>query len=332
MIGNPYTAAIDITNIQFGANTEQTVYLYNTGTFASWFNYKSNLDSIGNSTTSGQYTSIPKGVAGTGDIPGQIPAMQAFMVRTIGTSEGSIYVDYDAVKQKNTSMQRTKKSELAWMRINLIGKTADHDVMWLFSKEGTTRNYDNGWDGRKLVGDAGTARIQAVEGNSTFQIDVVPDINETVISARAGNKDTNYKLTITSENMLSEYSCIYLLDLKTNTIVDVSQSGTEYVFSMTNTSSEPRFKILTSAGITTGNEDVNSDLFATVVDKKLIISNNTTEYGNVAVYDLKGIELVNQIYPKNQKSVVDLKLQKGVYLYKLTNKDGKTLTNKMILD
>ena len=331
LIGNPYTAAIDITAVQFGANMEETVYLYNTGTYNSWegYNYGSNSTTTqdGTSYTAGQYTAVPKNTAGTGNIPGQIPAMQAFMVRTSGIGEGSIFVDYNAVKQKNSTLQRAKKSPLPWMRFNLIGATADQDVMWLFSKEGSTRDYDNGWDGRKLAGDVGTARIQAIEGNNTFQIDVVPDINNTIISARAGRNDTQYKLKIVNENMLSEYNSIYLLDSKTNTLVDISQNETEYLFTMTNTSSEPRFKILTSAGMTTGLANTNVNY-----SNGKLTCPNWDELSEVKVFDLRGVEVSNLKISDLKNNAMDIGLCQGVYILKITNRNKSQHCTKIIVE
>ncbi|MFZ4726358.1 MAG: beta strand repeat-containing protein, partial [Paludibacter sp.] len=61
ILANPYTAAIDIRQLSFGAQTEWTVYLYNTGSYSEW------LSSGGESTpgtSPGQYTAIPKNTAG----------------------------------------------------------------------------------------------------------------------------------------------------------------------------------------------------------------------------------------------------------------------------
>ena len=74
---------------------------------------------------------------------------------------------------------------------------------------------------------------------------------------------------------------------------------------------------------------MNSNLFANIADKKLIINNNTSHKGIVTIYDLKGIELINQSYPANQKFVIDLALQEGIYLYKLVNSDGTTFSSKV---
>lgn len=329
LIGNPYTAAIAISQIHLSSTMDSTIYIYNTGTIANWSAFLGNQSSIAASYNAGQYTTVPLGIAGRAGIPGQIPSMQAFMVKTKGTAPGTIFVDYDAVKQDNKTMQRAKKTPLAWMRLNLIGATADQDVMWVFSKEGSTRDYDNGWDGRKLAGDAGTARIQAVEGASTYQIDVVPDINETVISARAGRNDTEYKLKIENENMLSDYNSIYLLDLKTNDIVDISQSGSEYRFTMTNTSSEPRFKILTSAGLTTGIKNQNSDFYVTKNEEEILIHNLSGQSGMLTVFDFKGMVLANYKYSNEKSSTFKLKVPIEVLIFKALDESGKITTGKI---
>ncbi len=331
LIGNPYTAAIDIKQIQFGANTQEIVYIYNTGTFASWSQYKASPSADSLAYTPGLYVAVPKNTAGTLALPRQIPSMQAFMVRTSGTLEGSITVNYNAVKQKNFSTQRAKQESLSSMRINLIGASADQDVMWLFSVEGTTRGYDNGWDGPKMAGDAGTARIQAVEGSSTYQIDVVPDINETVISARAGKTDTFYKLRFTSENMMSKYNNLYLLDMYTNAMIDISQSGTEYAFEMTNTSSVERFKILTSAGITTDLKDKLTQFYIVVNKQKIVLNNLTDKDGVLHIYNMNGIEILNTNYGKEKMSEIQNDLMTGVYVYKAIHSNGEVSSGKFTI-
>jgi hypothetical protein len=231
------------------------------------------------------------------------------------------------VKQKIFSVQRAKQESLSSMRINLIGEKMDHDVMWIFSKEGTTRGYDNGWDGPKMAGDAGTARIQAVEADNIYQINTVPDVNETVISARAGNTDISYKLKITNENMLSQYNVLYLYDILTKALIDISLPETEYFFTMTNTSSEPRFKILTSAGMTTGlsNTSVNySNGRLTCVD--------WSKLSDIKIFNIQGIEVSNINLSNRRANAIDTGLTQGVYILKITTKDTAQYSTKIIVD
>ena len=58
LIGNSYTAAIDIKQIVFGSQMLATVYLYNTGTYNDWYAiYHGSPDS--SKVLSGQYTAVP---------------------------------------------------------------------------------------------------------------------------------------------------------------------------------------------------------------------------------------------------------------------------------
>jgi len=327
LIGNPYTAAIDIKEIEFSSTTDSTVYLYNTGTFSSWDTYKANSSADSTASTPGQYTAIPQRLAGSSTLPRQIPAMQAFLVRTKGTAEGSVTVNYNAVKQKNFSVQRSKKEELSSLRFNLIGEKMDNDVMWLFSHEGTSRGFDNGWDAYKMAGDAGTARIQMVEGDNWFQINTVPNVNETELWARRGANDSNYKLKITNENMLSKYNSLYLLDLVTMDLVDISQPQTEYFFSMTNTSSAPRFKILTSAGITTG---IPGSIVHYSSGK--LISTDWSKISEIKLFGLNGVQISNLQPTKSQTKAIDLNLPQGVYIIKIKTIDSKYESTKIVVD
>ena len=331
VIGNPYTAAIDIKQIQLGANMDSTIYLYNTGTFKSWEMYKDSTSPDG--TTAGQYTAIPINTAGTASIPGQIPSMQAFVVRTKSAAEGSIFINYDAVKQKNTTIQRApKKNNLAWMRINLRGATMDHDVMWIFSQPGTTFGFDNGWDGLKLAGDAGTARIQSVVDSKNYQINTVPDIHNMSISARAGANDKQYLLKVSNENMAMYYQKIYLLDLETDSVIDITESGTEYYFTMTNTSSVLRFKVLTQLDQTTAAKQVERFLMATYSDSKLIVRNRTGRAGVAKLLNLQGVEVMSAEFSDAPVTSFGQYLNPGVYIYQLQCADGQLVKSKIIVE
>lgn len=89
ILSNSYTAGIEIKNITF-TNIEETIYIYNTGSFTDWENH---LNTSG--TAPGQYWSVPKNTA-----PALYPAissMQGFMIKPIGASgPGSIQYKYES--------------------------------------------------------------------------------------------------------------------------------------------------------------------------------------------------------------------------------------------
>jgi hypothetical protein len=122
------------------------------------------------------------------------------------------------------------------------------DKMWVFAIPTCTRLFDNGYDGFKMFGSPTAPQIYAAEATGNFQIDAIPDLNNTYIGFIAG-MDTTYTLTITSQYLSTYYQSLYLIDSIANKTVDIYASGITYTFTATNKSAINRFKILTSLPI-----------------------------------------------------------------------------------
>mgnify|MGYP001810278639 CR=1 FL=1 len=309
IISNPYTAAIDITQIDFGANMDNAVYLYSTGSYAD---YLANNGIEGSNP--GQYLAVPVNLAGSGGLPGQISSMQGFLVKT--SANTSISIPYSSVIQKNTLPMRAKKTtERAFLKINLNGALAG-DVMWIFHEPSTTRAYDNGWDGTKYAGDTGNPLIYASEATGNFQINTVPDLNETNITFKSGD-ELNYTLTFTNENLALNYNALFLFDTMTSQVIDILQSGTQYTFtaSATRTNMSNRFKILTYNPL--DNPIAAPGVKYYTFNKQLIIENSTNQNGTIVVYNTYGKECLRVPFTAQsvlKKSVV---LPRGGYTTKL---------------
>ena len=127
------------------------------------------------------------------------------------------------------------------IRIDVVGATSS-DQMWVFAVPGTTRGFDNGWDGYKMTGTVAT-QIYAVESVGNFQVDAVPDMNNTYIAFQAGT-DTQYTLTFTNQALSPTYSGLILVDSVANTSINVFTTGTTYTFTATNATPVKRFKLL----------------------------------------------------------------------------------------
>ncbi|MFZ4581212.1 MAG: hypothetical protein ACOYM7_01065 [Paludibacter sp.] len=293
MYANPYTSAMDIRQIEFGTGVEATAYLYNTGTFTSWkTNPTKNVD--GTVIVPGQYNSVPKQQAGDFGILRQIPSMGSIMVRILkpnaSTTNSYVNFTYNSVAMGNTDRQRAKAQSLTdTQAVTEIQLESDNgfDKLWIMSHDQYTRNFDNGFDGIKLTGNALNQQIYAVETDGNYQINSVNDINNTSIAFQAG-VDENYILTFMhNENSTIKYKKIFLHDLVENQLIDITTSGTKYAF---NASSTPnpvlRFKILSQ------NESIDSEKvsFSKVYhfDNKLYIQNFSENEGKVFVYDISG--------------------------------------------
>lgn len=119
------------------------------------------------------------------------------------------------------------------------------DQMWIFSNANCTRGFDNGWDGYKMIASPVPVQLYAAEAAGNFQVDAVPDFNNTYLAFKAG-ADTVYTLTFIYQELELYYQHLYLIDSVANKVVDIYTAGTQYTFTASNTTlAIKRFKIVT---------------------------------------------------------------------------------------
>ncbi|MEI6556200.1 MAG: T9SS type A sorting domain-containing protein [Paludibacter sp.] len=329
--GNPFTAGIDISKITFGANTEQSVYLFNTGTYNDWLT-TGGQSAPGNGP--GQYTVSTPGTAGHNGVQGDIPSMQGFLVKATGPGS-TIAISKPTGLIQNTSRQRVKgvassSSELASTRIDLIG---DHftDRMWIFSNPTCTRGFDNGWDGMKLMGDSKVSQLYSIENDGYFQINAVNDMNESQIGFQPGI-DTNFKLVFNHENATSVYAGIYLVDIFANKTVDITESGSEYSFTASPTDITNRFKIITkSTGLVQPSDKQGSKLRLYNTEDGISIENLSNTSATFTLYNVAGkvIQVVS-VNENSTKTINTKQLVPGIYIAKSETETEKVIQRLII--
>ena len=334
IFGNPYTAAIQIANIQFGSNTEHSVYLYNTGTYNDWDGGSGNR--VGAETPGsgpGQYTVSTPATAGVGGVPSQVPTAGSFLVKSINAS-GSISISKSTGLGANTDLQRVKglsapTSNKTNTRIDVIGQNFS-DRMWIFTFPTCTRNFDNGFDGRKMLGISGTTQLYSVENDGIYQINAVNDMNESYIGFQPGN-DTQFKLVFNHENAISNYGSIYLVDLVANQTVDITQSGTEYPFTASPTDATTRFKIITQTTGTVNPTDNSSKLKMFNSESAIYVQNFTEKQATYMLYNVSGKLMQRVSVDANSIKTISTKnLNSGVYVAKSETETDK-VTQRFII-
>jgi len=135
-------------------------------------------------------------------------------------------------------------AQLVGIRIDVQSANLS-DKMWVFSIPSCTRLFDNGYDGFKMFGSPIAPQIYAAEEAGNFQIDAIPDLNNTFIGFIAG-MDSTYTLTITSQYLSNLYQRLYLIDSIAHKTIDIFNNGVTYTFTATNKSAINRFKLVTS--------------------------------------------------------------------------------------
>jgi hypothetical protein len=328
IFGNPYTSAISIKDQLSFTNAVQAVYLYNTGTFNDW-----NGGTVPGSGP-GQYTVSTPGTAGIVDgVPTQIPSMQSFLIQSL-TGGGSFTINRTGLT-KNTDKQRVKSNTLSTpnisLKIDVIG-TNSSDRMWLVVNSVCTRNFDNGYDGPKILGSAEVTQLYGLEADGNYQINVVSDINESYLGFQPGT-DTQFKLIFNHQNTDSKYSSIYLTDLIANKTVDITQTGTEYSFTAASNDVIKRFKISAITKTTTGLNSTDQSSLINIYGSQnsIFIDNMTDHAGEMSLYNALGSCIrVSPILP-NELNQFNLNLNKGVYFVKATI-NAEKVTKSIIIN
>lgn len=334
VLANPYTAAIDISTINFGSQMEAAVYLYNTGTYNEWLG-NSGETIVGDGP--GQYNVSPFRLGALGDIPSQIPSMQGFLVKAMSnSSNATVSITYNTAAVKNTTQQRiaaiNRVSNMnqpiyPYLRIEVSGKRFK-DRIWLVSCDSCSKAYDNGFDGRKLLGSLDIPQLFALENTDTYQVDAVNNIDNTLIGFRAG-EDSVYTIRFNHQNLSLLYSNVYFTDLKENKTLNISLGHTDYQFKANNKSSENRFKI--SSTNINKNDMAASNLKIIDSQETILIDNQSTENGQYSIYTPDGKLLEIKSLPSNSIITLQKSFNTGIYLIcaKLSN---ESISQKIVVN
>jgi len=298
VFANSYTSAIDIRQLEFGQQTEATIYLYNAGSFNDWLN-TGGASSPGENP--GQYVSIPKIYAGQFQFPRQIPSMSAMVVKAL-TNDANAYfkINYKNVALTNTDMHRVRSSEesdRSAIIIDVKGETLS-DRMWLITDSLSTNTFDNGYDGMKMLGSSLAPQIFAEEADGNYQVNTVKNINNTTLCFQAG-KDREYTMKFTNSYISKNYAGVFLVDLLENKTIDITESGTEYKFTA-NSTPDPvkRFKIV-ARYYDEEDFDKPSNLKVFSAGSMVFVQNFSDAEGTLRLYDMSGRFIKSIILPAN---------------------------------
>ena len=339
IFGNPFTAAVDIEKIQFNTNTEKAIYQYNTGTYNQWLandTIGQNVPSYAQDITPGQYSVSTPATAGGLGILRQIPSMQGFLVKAINNKGASFTIPYssltDNLVQQRIPKQMSKTKSTDQRIITRVDLKSNHfaDRIWIFTDPTCSKNYDNGWDGRKILAASQISQLVADESNEFYQIDAVDNMNDTYIGFQPGN-ETDFNLTFTHQNLENNYNAVYLLDLENNKTADVTTSGSTYNFTATpNTKISKRFKIVAESVGKTISENVQK-IKIVCTQEIVFISNLSDKSGDFTIYNSAGMAVqTGTLIPNGITTLSTKNLVPGAYVAKATTENEKT-TEKIII-
>jgi len=340
LIGNPYTAAIEISNIGLGAKMYKTVYIYNTGSKSDWTTNGSGIEPNDSTHASlaGQYTAIPYALAGKAGLQHQIPSMQAFLVKAMSNdATATLSIPYssvvaDSVPQRTKGLISKTSSGNIYTIIDVKGSRFS-DRMWLFTDPDCSHGFDNGWDGEKVLGSYLTPQIYAMETDGDYQVNSVEDVNNTYIGFQAG-EDSLYTLTFSHQNLGLKYGNVYLVDSVKHKTIDITTSGTKYTFlSLPTDNIIKRFKIITNQDISTNNTSPRTErnqLNVFSSQHTIFIDNQSDNEGSLSLYDISGRFIQKFKFSPSGITTLRTDLSSGSYLVKAITKN-QTVSKQLLL-
>ena len=310
---NSWTAPIKIQEMQDAdfTNVEKAIYIYHSGSYANWGTNGSPVNAASGSaaTLPGQYAVIPihssPYLAGADSV---IPAMQGFFVKATGANPmlKLVYnrVVYDA-KYFKTSTQPMRAPSRSGapevMQLIVSGEGSGADRVHILSRGDFTDEYMDGWDGRKLDGDAAAPKLAVVKEAGEMSVAALPTADERYLSFRAGN-DSLYTFSFDYDG-----ETIYLYDRVTEEATEI-RTGNTYTFWATNHTASNRFLITTTPPLKTP-----TSIAVVETGDGLHVENYGGETVEVRIVDMQGRVLYRL---ESSESILDIapSLPAGVYL------------------
>ena len=305
LFGNSYTAALRIGDGRLSdaigsKPIEKTVYIYNTGSIADW--------NGGTKTTGdGSFLAVPANIAGSPELSAEyISSMQGFLLKfrndaltdntgapekiTIGLHNGSV--------EPFGGNQRPQRAPQAdpihgYLKVGLTSRRSVSSIS-LVEAEGTTDEFDNGWDGMQLnTGRSSSATLFVPSEYGDLQVST----SDNIVGDRFGifnNGDTTYRLTVI-RHRLDNRGDLYLYDVATNRYTLLDADTTVYDFTSEGSGNvDKRFVITDRRNADDPNTAVDEaaedmSLYGYVDGRHtLVVNNHTAEAGTLTLLDVSG--------------------------------------------
>ena len=290
---NSWTAPIKIQEMQDEdfTNAEKAIYIYHSGTYANAAANPDPVDAHSGAAANlpGQYAVVPihssPYLTGADSV---IPAMQGFFIKTDPAKVATLKlvynrVVYDATYFKTSTQPMRAPSRYGApdvMRLSVTGETFGGDCVHLLARGDFSEEFEDGWDGRKLEGDANVPQLAVLKEAGEMTVAAIPTAEERYLSFRAG-KDLTYTFHFDYEGDL-----IYLYDIETGIATEI-QTGNTYTFVAANKTPMNRFLITKNPPRTpTDLEEVNEEAVNGV--EKFIHEGKLLILHRGAIYDALG--------------------------------------------
>jgi hypothetical protein len=215
--------------------------------------------------------------------------MQGFFIKTDPAESASLKlvynrVVYDATYFKTSTQpmrapKHTTSDKPEVMRISVHGKVYG-DNLHILQRSDFSDEFEDGWDGRKIEGDADVPMLALIKQGGEMSVAAVETADDHYLSFRAGC-DSIYTFSFDYDG-----ETLYLYDLFTQQATEI-RTGNTYSFETTDRTSSQRFLITATPPRTPTDVDATASEKA-YLPKKLIRNGQLFIIQHDAVYDALG--------------------------------------------
>lgn len=326
LVANSWMAPIRVKDFEASDfhNANATIYIYNTGSYTDWETNGEGADTHNETTTAGQYVSLPIAAVGAWDISKfrEIPPMQGFFVKATA-SDATLTMDFSKLVYSGTTLtnkpQRAPQQLRHPLRVSVSGSRLA-DELFILPDEDYSEEFDNGYDATKMEGSELAPMLYASTPAGDLSVAAVPEIDQLLLGFRSGEDDS---YTLLFEGVPAGYE---LHDLATSQVVSLTEGSTYTFAAAPNGTAAARFQLVKSnmPGIATDLSSVQ------VTPEGVLINNPCAQPLQTSVYDSAGRLLftcatdeVTTQYP------LGTSLTSGVYLI-VTHTESGIKTQKIV--
>ncbi|MBZ0242762.1 MAG: T9SS type A sorting domain-containing protein, partial [Bacteroidales bacterium] len=283
LLGNPYPSALDWSH-------------------TSWV--KTNVEGVAKIWNNGGFVDID-------DDPTVIPAMNGFFVKTIANN--NTFTIPAAARIHNSQNWYKSKSNKT---IKLIAKEVNGKLQQesrIKFNPAASDGFDLEYDGSFMTGYA--PMFYSTDGEHLYSTNTLPALYselEIPFTFVKNNKEAfEIELAQSIDGLI-----VYLTDFKTNTQHNLSQNPS-YSFTASTSDAPDRF-LLHFGAVGIGEQDQAATLNAYTYNNRLYV-NNSLEKAQLAIYDLQGRLVAQQVINESGLQSLPLNLPAGIYVMQLSN-------------
>jgi hypothetical protein len=327
LIGNPYPSAISADMLI--TNYPGTLYFWTHNTPITNYNYTGD-DYATYTLVGGVGTSAAINTGINNNTPnGKIAAGQGFFFKNTSTSTNIIFNNSLRLTNNNNQFFRTsQEKDRFWLE--MTNDNGLYKQILIGYINGATNNIDGGYDGEILEAGNIISLYTIVDDKLlTIQGRQYPfNIDDSINLGYKTNISGDFKIKLSDVNGLFTTQNIYLQDLYSNTIHDLTQSP--YTFNSVSGTFNDRF-ILRYTNNSLGNNDfiINNTIIYNKDNKINIDSNKIIK--NVKVYDITGKLLYDNNFNSNNV-FFNLECSKQILFVKIKTEDDQVITRKILND